>query len=119
MNREMMRAPRRKPICEIEDGAGEEARLGDAEQEAHGVEARRPADKGHCRGDQAPAHHDARDPDACTEPLECEIARDLEQEVADEEDAGAGPENARAEPRSWFMASAANPTLTRSRKFTA
>jgi hypothetical protein len=50
--------------------------------------------------------------------LKREIARDLEQEIADEEDAGARPKEG-VKPRSWFMASAANPTLTWSRKFTA
>ncbi len=88
---------RREPIGEIEDDAGEEAGFGDTEQEAHDVEARLPADQGHGGGDDPPAHHDARDPDARAESLQREIARHLEQEIADEEDAGAGSEHRRRE----------------------
>ncbi len=87
----------REPIGEIEDDAGEEARFGHAEQEAHHVEAGLPADQGHGGGDHPPAHHDARDPDARAESLQREIARDLEQQIADEEDAGAGAEHRRRE----------------------
>ena len=45
----------------------------------------------------APAHHDARDPDARAEVLEREVARDLEQEIAGEEDARACAEDRRRE----------------------
>ena len=88
---------RGEPIGEIKDDAGEEARFSHAEQEAHHVEARLAADQGHGGGDDAPAYHDAGDPDACTEMLEREVARDLEQEIAGEEDAGAGAEHRRRE----------------------
>jgi hypothetical protein len=44
-----------------------------------------------------PADHDARDPDARPEPGKSEITRDLEQDVADEEDAGAEAEHLRRE----------------------
>jgi hypothetical protein len=66
-------------------------------QKAHEVEAALAADQRHRRGDQPPADHDARDPDARAESLEREIARDLEQDVADKEDAGPGAEDGRRE----------------------
>src|SRR5207244_4204375 len=44
--------------------------------------------------------HDARHPDARADPVHDEIARDLEEEVADEEDAGAEPVDGVAEPES-------------------
>jgi hypothetical protein len=69
----------REPVSEIKNDTGEEAGLGHAEQEAHGIEARRAADQRHGDRDQAPAHHDARDPDARTKVLKGEVARDLEQ----------------------------------------
>jgi hypothetical protein len=85
--------PRREPIGEIEDDAGEEARFGDAQQKAHHVETGLAIDKSHGGGDEPPADHDARDPDGRAESLERQIARDLEQDIADEKDAGAGPEH--------------------------
>ena len=41
----------------------------------------------------------ACDPDARVEALQREVARDLEQDIADEEDAGGGPVDARAEAK--------------------
>ena len=79
----------REPVREIEDHPGEEAGLGDAEQEAHGVEARRPLHERRARRDQAPGDHDARHPLARAEPVQRQVARDLEEEVADEEHARA------------------------------
>src|SRR5207237_1665704 len=73
---------------EVEDHAGEEARLRDAQQEAEEIEAPRAADEHHRRRDQAPGDHDARDPEARTQALEQQVARHLEEEVTDEEDAG-------------------------------
>jgi hypothetical protein len=61
--------PRRKPISEIEDDAGEEARFRDAQEKAHQIETGRAADQGHSSGDDPPADHDARDPDARAESL--------------------------------------------------
>jgi len=80
---------RRIPIGEIEDHAGEEAGFGNAQQEAQHQERGRPADQGEGRRDEAPADHDARDPGARAEALQGEVARHLEDEIADEEDAGA------------------------------
>ena len=77
------------PVSEVQDDAGEEAGLEDAEQEARNVELRRRRDEHHRRGDDAPAEHDAQQRLARADPLEHQVARHLEQEVADEEDAGA------------------------------
>jgi hypothetical protein len=87
----------RIPIGEIEDDAGEEAGLGDAEQEAQDIEARDAADHRHQRRDDTPAHHDAGDPAARAEFLQREVARNLEDEIADEEDAGAPGKDQRRE----------------------
>ena len=74
----------REPVSQIKDDAGEEARFCDAEQEAHGIEARGAAHHCHGHGNEAPAHHDARNADAGTEMLEGQVARNLEQKIADE-----------------------------------
>ena len=47
---------------------------------------------------EAPGHQNARDPDARADPVKNEIARHFEEEVPDEEDAGAQTEGARREP---------------------
>src|SRR6202042_3755947 len=49
-------------------------------------------DEGGERRDDAPADHDAGDPAPRPEPVEREVARDLEHGVADEQDAGADAE---------------------------
>jgi len=87
----------RNPVGEIEDDAREEAGFGDAQQKAHRIEAPLAADEGHGDGDEAPADHDARDPDARAEFLHRQIARHLEQDIAGEKDAGADAEHRRAE----------------------
>ena len=74
---------------EIEDHAREEARLRDAKQEAQRVEADRRPDEQHAAREGSPGHHDARDPPARADPLQDEVARDLERHVAREEHAGA------------------------------
>jgi hypothetical protein len=51
--------------------------------------------------------------------LKREIARDLEQEIPMKKMPAPAPKIEGVKPRSWFMARAANPTLTWSRKYTA
>jgi hypothetical protein len=89
----------RKPIgeIEIENDAREETGLGDAEQKPQGIEARRAGDEAHGGRHQAPADHDARDPDARAEFVQSEIARNLEEDIAHEKDAGAEAEDLRRE----------------------
>ena len=88
---------RGEPEREKEDHAGEEARLGDAEQQPHDVEARLAAHEGLRAGDQAPGEHDAGDPAPRAETVERQIARHLEEEIGDEEDARRAAERAGGE----------------------
>ena len=80
-----------EPVGEVEDHAGEEAGLGHAQQEAHGVEAQRAGHEQRAGRDDPPRDHDARDPLARPEAVQREVAGDLEEEAGDEEDAGAEP----------------------------
>ncbi len=79
----------REPVRQVQDHAGEETRLGDAEREAERCEAPRPRDEHHGRRDDAPADHDPGDPDACADASHDEVARHLEDGVAPEEEARA------------------------------
>ena len=89
-DRDHLAAPRRRvPVGEVQDDAGEEAGLEGAEQEAQHVELRRRLHEHHAGGDDAPADHDAQQRLARADLLQHQVARHLEQEVADEEDAGA------------------------------
>ena len=81
-----------KPETEVVDDGRKEARLGDAEQEAQQVELAGGAHEHHRRREDAPADHDARQPDTRSGADEQQVARHLEQRVADEEDAGAESE---------------------------
>ena len=89
------------PEREVEDDAGEEARLGRAQQHAdqiEGVLVAHPGGAGDVRNERhgarenAPAQHDAGDPFARAEPLEQQVGWHLEDEIGDEEDAGAEAE---------------------------
>jgi hypothetical protein len=80
---------RRVPVGDVEDHAWEEPGLGGAEQKPQHQERGWPADQRERRRDQAPRDHDARNPGARAEPLQRQVAGHFEDEVADEEDAGA------------------------------
>jgi hypothetical protein len=84
---------RREPERDVEDHARKKAGLGDAEQEAHDVEAGRAAHPGLGRRQDAPAEHDAGDPAARAEAFQRHVARHLEQEVREKEDAGRAAEH--------------------------
>ena len=79
----------REPVRQVQDHAGEEAGLRDAEQEADDVEAQRPLHEHRAGRDDPPRDHDARDPLARAEAVQREVAGHLEDEVGEEEDAGA------------------------------
>ena len=68
---------------------GKKPASADAEQEAHDVEAQRALHEHRAGRDDPPGDHDARDPLARAEPVQREVAGDLEEEVGDEEHAGA------------------------------
>jgi hypothetical protein len=67
------------------------------EQKAQRVELPGRGHESHQAGDEPPADHDPREPQPRPVSLGDERARDLEEEVAGEEDAGADPEDARIE----------------------
>ncbi|MNS66568.1 hypothetical protein D3C72_997870 [compost metagenome] len=77
------------PARQVVDHARREARFEDAEQEAHGVERRHIAHEQHAGRGNAPQHQDAAEGLARANARQHQVARDLEQHVADEEDAGA------------------------------
>ena len=54
--------------------------------------------EGHQSRDDSPTDHDAGDPKAGSGAVEDDISGDFEEEVAKEEDAGAGSENGIGEP---------------------
>jgi hypothetical protein len=82
----------RKPQRHVEDHAGEEPGLRRAEQDSHGVEAGRAPDERGRRRQHAPGDEDAGDPDPRAEADQQKVARQLAQDVAEEEDAGAEAE---------------------------
>src|SRR5262249_5148026 len=75
----------REPEGQVEDDAGEEPRLGHAEQDAHGVEAPRARDGQGGAGNQPPADQDAGDPGPGPDPAQQQIAGHLEEQVAEVE----------------------------------
>jgi hypothetical protein len=79
----------REPVGQIQHHAGEEARLDHAQDEAQHIEHGGRGHIGHGHGGRAPEDGDARQRLACADLLQQQVAGHFEQEVADEEDAGA------------------------------
>jgi hypothetical protein len=76
-----------KPVGKEHHDAGIEPGLGQAQEEAHGHEApRASAERGGAR-EQAPGHHDARNPEPRPDFFQDDVARHLEQDIAPEEGA--------------------------------
>ena len=94
---------------------GIEARFGEAEQEAQHVELRRRLDEHEARREEAPGDHDPRDPDARADLVQQHVARQLEQEIAEEEDAGAEAEHGLAEARGPATSAASRSRRSRGR----
>ena len=95
---------RRKPGGEEKRHAGKESGFGEAEQKPRAIEAVRPDHEGVQRRHQPPADHDPRQPAPRAEPVEHQIAGDLEHRIAEEENAGGEAELARPSGRaacSW------------------
>ncbi len=78
----------RIPAAQVENNAGRKARFRRAEQKAHHVELRRRLHQAHARGDDAPAHHDARDPAPRADARQQHVARHFEDDVGDIEYTG-------------------------------
>src|SRR3546814_11502493 len=75
----------RKPESEKGKHPGEKARLGDAEQEAQDIEARRGPREAEREGDQPPRPDDPREPDSRSHAIADQIARNLEDAIAETE----------------------------------
>src|SRR6185437_577275 len=82
-------AVRRKPVCEIQNHAGEESGFRDTQKKTGCIELRRSTHDRSAGRDNAPCYQHTADPDACAYPVQNEIAWDLEDEVTQEEDARA------------------------------
>ena len=85
----------RKPVAQVQDDPWEKAGFGSAEQEAQDIETHRPLNKRHGARDDPPGEHDPGNPYPRTDAMQDEIRRHLEQEIADEENAGAETEGRR------------------------
>ena len=85
---------RRKPVRQIENDAREETCFRSAKKKSRGVKRRRAPHEHRRRRDQAPGDHDPGDPDARADARQDDVARDLEGDVAEKEDAGAEAERA-------------------------
>jgi len=87
-----------EPVGQVQDDAWEKAGFGHAEKEAEDIEGGRTMAEGHDGGDDSPTDHDAGDPKAGSGAVEDDVAGDFEEEVAKEEDAGAGGKDGIREP---------------------
>jgi hypothetical protein len=86
-----------KPVRQVKDHPWKESRFRQAEQEPQEVETSRARDEHHRGGDDAPGDHDSRDPESGAHALKNEVARHLEEEIAEEEDARSEAEHRGAE----------------------
>jgi hypothetical protein len=75
----------RKPVRQIKHHTGEEARFERTQHETHDIELQRCAHQHQCAFGDAPAEHDAQQRLTCADPVEQQIARNLEHQIADEE----------------------------------
>jgi len=88
----------REPGGEIVGDADEVARFGGAQQQACGIKAAGSDDEGGRGRDNAPGNHDAREPPPRADAVEHQVARDFEQAIGDEQEAGTQAELARGQP---------------------
>jgi hypothetical protein len=75
-----------KPAREAIDDAGEETGFGRTQRKAQRVKRGGAVDEHHRRGHEAPRDHDPRDPEPRADAREDDVARNLEQGVAQTED---------------------------------
>ena len=86
--RERLGAPcRRKPVRQIKDHARCESSLGDTQQKAQDIEGRGRLDEDEAGRNHRPRQHDASEPVTCAHFVQHEIARYLEDEIAEKENA--------------------------------
>ncbi|MNZ88501.1 hypothetical protein D3C78_1073960 [compost metagenome] len=79
----------REPAVDVNQDAREEPGLGHAKEQAQGVEPFGIGDQQHARGEQAPEHHQGRNPAPRADALQHQVAGYAEQRIGDEEQAGA------------------------------
>ncbi|MNM71941.1 hypothetical protein D3C81_836200 [compost metagenome] len=78
-----------KPVGEVKNQTREKARLGDTQQEARDDQLAGAGDKGGGHRDQAPEDHDPRERGTRADTLHVQVARHLEEDVAQVENPGA------------------------------
>ena len=88
----------REPEGQVEKNSGEEAGLGDAQQNAEEIEAAHVRHECQRSGKDAPGEHDPRDPQPGAEAVQGQVARHLEQQVADKEETGRKAEHRLGHP---------------------
>ncbi len=77
----------RHPHAQEQDRTGKEARFRHTQQKAQPIQPRHAAHPREEQRDDAPRHHDSREPAARTELVQREVARHFEKDVADEKHA--------------------------------
>jgi hypothetical protein len=78
----------REPLAQVIDHAGKEPRLGDTESKTRDIELSRCPHREHRASQQPPRDRDARQPPPCTDACKDDVARNFEQRVAEEKNAG-------------------------------
>jgi len=81
------------PVGEVDDHRREEAAFGQSEQEADDIKLQRALNESRERRQQAPHNHDGCEPPACAPAFGQHSSWDLQEAVAEEEDACAEPEH--------------------------
>jgi hypothetical protein len=79
---------RRIPIGQVQQHARDKSGFGEAEQKAQGVEHHRRGHEGHGARDHCPGNHNTGNPEPGAYFVHDDIARYLEQDIAEEEDTG-------------------------------
>ena len=75
-------------MAQVVNHSGKEAGLGGAQQKSQDVERQRGPNKDHPDRDDAPTHHDPRDPATRSDSVQNEIARHFAQAIPEEKHAG-------------------------------
>lgn len=80
-----------EPVGQVQHHARKQTGLGNAQQQAQHVERRLALHKGHGRRDQAPGHHDPRDPEPRADLVHDQVAGDFRQRIRQEKQPRAQP----------------------------
>lgn len=77
----------REPVGQVQDNAGEKARLGYSKEKTENVEGGSVVAEGHQGGDDSPADHDTGDPESGSRAVQNEVRRNFKNKVTDEKNA--------------------------------